>query len=81
MGTQISLKLSDKLFESAKEYAESKGYDSLQELTRDALRSKIFADNEKLSGIYTEKASELSLAKKWLTKEEDLAWKHLEKEI
>lgn len=80
MGTQISLNLSDKLFELAKEYAESKGYDSLQDLTREALREKIFGNNETIGGIYTAKASEQSLAKRWLTKEEDDAWKHLQKE-
>lgn len=81
MSIQISLNLSDKLFELAKEYAENKGYDSLQELARDALREKLFDKHEPISGIYTAKASEKSLAKNWLTKEEDNAWKHLEKEI
>lgn len=37
------------------------------------------AQEKDIGGVYTAKASEQSLAKKWLTKEEDLAWKHLKK--
>ncbi len=81
MSTQISLKLSDSLFTTAKEYSHLKGYDSIQELVRDALRCKLFEAKKDFGGLYTYLASEKALAKKWLTKEEDNAWKHLEKEI
>ncbi len=46
MTTQINLKFQDDFFELAKSYADSKGYMSIQELVRDALREKIFDDLE-----------------------------------
>jgi hypothetical protein len=45
------------------------------------IQDKKRKDIENIGGLYTSKASEKSLAKRWLTKEEDKAWKHLEKEI
>ena len=80
MTNQINLKLSDRMFSSATKYAEENGFDNLQELVRELLREKLFSE-EKISGIYTYKASEASLAKLRLTKEEYEAWKHLQKEI
>ena len=46
MTTQINLKFQDNFFELAKRYADSKGYLSIQELVREALREKIFDDIE-----------------------------------
>ncbi len=46
MTTQINLKFQDEFFDLAKNYAESRGYLSIQELVRDALREKIFDDLE-----------------------------------
>jgi hypothetical protein len=46
MSTQINLKFQDSFFELAKDYADSRGYMSVQELVRDALREKIFDDLE-----------------------------------
>jgi hypothetical protein len=46
MTTQINLKFQDGFFELAKEYADSRGYMSIQELVRDALREKIYDDLE-----------------------------------
>jgi len=46
MTTQINLKFQDDFFELAKGYANSRGYMSIQELVRDALREKIFDDLE-----------------------------------
>ena len=80
MGTQISLKLSDKMFILAKKYAENKGYDNLQDFIREILREKLFEEKEAMGGLLTYKASEAALAKTWLTKEEDDAWNHLQKE-
>lgn len=80
MGTQISLKLSDKMFALAKKHAEYKGYDNLQDFIRETIREKLFEEKEHMSGLLTYKASEQALAKNWLTKEEDEAWKHLQKE-
>lgn len=37
--------------------------------------------SERIGGINTYLASEESLAKNWLSEEENEAWKHLEKEI
>ena len=82
MTNQINLKLSDKMFALAKKYSENLGFDSLQDFIRSTLREKLFDKNdESISGLYTLIASEKSLAKNWLTKEEDEAWVHLEKEI
>ena len=46
MVTQINLKIQNDFFELAKIYADSRGYISIQELVRDALREKIFEDLE-----------------------------------
>ncbi len=80
MGTQISIKLSDKMFNTAKGYADLYGYDSLQDFIRETLREKLF-EEEDLDGKLTYLASEKSLARDWLLKEEDEAWAHLQKEI
>lgn len=79
MGTQISIKLSDKMFDAARFYAENQGFDSIQDLIREVLREKLFED-ENLNGKLTYLASEQTLAKNWLLKEEDEAWSHLQKE-
>lgn len=46
MTTQINLKFQNDFYELAKEYADSRGYMSIQELVRDALREKIYDDLE-----------------------------------
>lgn len=46
MVTQVNLKFQDNFFGLAKKYAEEKGYMSIQELIREALRDKIFDDLE-----------------------------------
>lgn len=81
MSIQISLKLSDNMLKSAKKYAEEHGYDNLQDFIREVVREKLFEDDEKMRGIYTYLASEKSLGRNWLRKEEDEAWKHLQKEM
>jgi len=80
MGTQINLKLSDRMFTSAREYADVHGFDTMQDLIRELLRQRLFEDKEVTGGIHTALASEKSLARHWLTKEEDEAWAHLQKE-
>ncbi len=77
MSTQISLKLSDKMFDTAKNFADVKGFDNLQDFIRETIREKLF--DEPLDGLLTYKASEKSLAKNWLSAKEDKAWKHLQK--
>ena len=79
MGTQISLKLSEKVFSIARSYAEKHGFDTLQDFIREVLREKLFEQEDFLGGKYTALASESSLAKNWMTKEEDQAWGHLQK--
>lgn len=79
MGTQISLKLSGKMLSMARKYARNYGYENLQDFIREMLRKKLF-EKENVSGFNTYKASEASLAKNWLGKEEDKAWAHLQKE-
>ena len=76
---QISLKLSDKMFDSAKGYIETHGFDNLQDFIRETLREKLF-EKEEVKGKLTYLASEKSLAKNWMSKEEDEAWAHLQKE-
>lgn len=46
MVMQINLKFQDDFFELARNYANVKGYMSIQELVREALRDKIFDDLE-----------------------------------
>ena len=79
MNTQVNVKLSEKMAKSARKYADSHGFDTIQDLIRELLREKLFECEEKQpSGLATYKASESALAKRWLTKEEDDAWKHLQ---
>ncbi len=81
MSTQISLQLTDKMLASVKDYSESHGFNSVQDFIREVIREKLFeGEDGKLSGVYTYLASEKALAKKWLTKEEDKAWAHLQKQ-
>lgn len=82
MGTQISLKLSDRTYSYAKVYAEAYGFDTLQDFIRELIREKLFeSESEIFGGFSTYKASEESLARYWLSPEEDEAWVHLQKEI
>lgn len=46
MTTQINLKFQEDFYKLTKEYAESRGYMSVQELVREALRDKIFSNTE-----------------------------------
>ncbi|MBI2672166.1 DUF2281 domain-containing protein [Candidatus Woesearchaeota archaeon] len=70
------------MFNAAKTLTELRGFDSLQDFIREILREKLFEEEkEELNGLFTYLASESSLAKTWLSKEEDEAWQHLEKEI
>jgi hypothetical protein len=50
----------------------------LQDFIRETMRQRIF--EEPFGGRYTAIASEKALAKHWLSKEEDVAWQHLQKE-
>ena len=65
---------------SAKAHAQQKGFDTLQDFIRETLREKLF-EGESFGGAYTYRASEKSLAKNWMSTEEDQAWAHLQKEI
>lgn len=80
MGTQISIKLSDGMFSSAITYAKAHGFDNLQSFIRELIRERLFErEPEVFGGFSTYKASEESLARSWLTPEEDEAWAHLQK--
>lgn len=46
MTTQINLKFQSSFFNLVKEYAELKGYMNVQELIREALRDKLFDNND-----------------------------------
>ena len=77
---QINLKLSDTMFATAKKYVKLCGFYSLQDFIRETLREKLFENEITINGLQTYKASEQSLARHWLTKEEDEAWEHLQEE-
>ena len=79
MTEQINLRLSPILIKKVKDYAQKKGYSNIQEFIKNLLREKLF-EKENVSGIFTYCASENALSKNWLTKEEDSAWDHLQKE-
>lgn len=82
MSTQLSLQLSDRIFSSAKDYADVHGFDTLQEFIRELIRERLFErELELFGGFSTYMASEESLARHWLSPEEDEAWDHLQKEI
>ena len=82
MGTQISLKLSERIYSSAKAYSEIHGYDSLQDFIRELIRERLFeGETEVFGGFSSYLASEESLARNWLLPEEDEAWSHLQREI
>lgn len=80
MNTQVSLQLPNTMFRKAKKYAESHGFVTVQEFIREILREKLFED-ESINGLSTYLASERSLAKHWLSDEEEKAWAHLQKEM
>jgi len=82
MGTQISLQLSDRVFASARAFADAHGFETLQEFIRELIREKLFERRpEAIGGLSTYLASEEALARDWLTPEEDKAWEHLQKEM
>ena len=82
MGTQISIKLSDSMFSSARLYAKAHGFNNLQEFIREIIRERLFErEPEFLGGFSTYMASEESLGRNWLSPKEDEAWAHLQKGI
>ena len=82
MSAQISLNLSDRMFSAAKTYADSNGYNCIQDFIKELLQERLFENTpENTGGIYTYCASQQSLSKNWQLKSEDIAWKHLENEI
>ncbi len=46
MTTQVNLKFQDNFFNLTKDYADSRGYMSIQEFIREAVRDKIFEELE-----------------------------------
>ena len=82
MGIQISLKLPEKMFASAKDYAEYHGFGTVQEFIRELIRERLFnRESEALTGVSTSQASEEALGRHWLRPEEDQVWAHLQKEM
>lgn len=80
MNKQINIRLPPKVLTAAKHYADSKGYGNVQEFIKEAVREKLF-DKKELERYSSALLSEKSLAKAWLNKGEDEAWKHLHKEM
>ena len=82
MDTQIDIMFSDELFLSAKCYAESHVFDSLEDLIRELLRETLLdSESDTSDGLSTYLASKRSLARHWLSPEEDKAWDHLQKGV
>lgn len=55
--------------------------DTVQDLIKELLREKVFEDEpERFGGISTCLAIEGSLARSWLSQEENEAWAHMQKE-
>ena len=80
MSTQISIQLPDNMLQLVKRHTKQFGFNTVQDFIRETLREKLFEKEEKISGFLTAHASEKALAKHWLTREEDDAWAHLQKE-
>lgn len=74
---QINLKLPKNFVKAAEDYAKKFGFRNIQELAASSMREKIFSKQEIIEGMLPALMSEKSLAKDWLTKEEDEAWKDL----
>lgn len=74
---QFNLKLPKHFVKLAEAYAEKKGFRNIQELATASMREKIFEEGEFEEGLLTAIASEKVLAKDWLSKDEDEAWKDL----
>jgi len=80
MTEQINLRLSPIMIKKIREYSQKRGYTNIQEFIKNLLREKLF-EKENVGGVFTYSASEKALSKNWLTKEEEKAWEHLQKEI
>lgn len=76
MNEQINVRMPVMLLKRAKTYAKGHGFATVQELIKETMREKLF--EEPVGGLHTSHASEKALAKRWLTKEEDKAWAHLQ---
>ena len=53
MSTQLSLQLSDRIFSSAKDYADVHGFDTLQEFIRELIRERLFERELELFGGFS----------------------------
>ena len=74
---QFNLKLPKNFVKIAEDYAKKFGFRNIQELATASMREKISEGRIVSEGLLTAIASEKVLAKDWLTKEEDEAWKDL----
>jgi hypothetical protein len=74
---QINLKLPINFVKIAEDYAKKFGFRNIQELATASMRDKIFNEKKVSESLLTAIASEKTLAKDWLTKEEDEIWKDL----
>ncbi len=79
---QINIRLSEKLLEVAKRYAENYGYKDVEELANDSIRKKVFEDNE-FDDSFTEKEIKLvdSLINTSIEKQETISEDELNKTL
>ncbi len=79
---QINLKISENLFSSAKDFAESYGYKNIQDLVTDSLREKIY-EKSLYDESFSEKEISLidSIIEKSLKSKKFVSKKELEKAL
>ncbi|MBT3324114.1 hypothetical protein HN681_03950 [archaeon] len=74
MNTQINLRLSERMLNSAKSYANKNGFGTVQEFIKETVREKLFEKPEinKEELILVKKLAEISLKKNLFGTEEEL---------
>ena len=74
MNTQINLRLSERMLNSAKSYANKNGFGTVQEFIKETVREKLFEKPEinKDELILVKKLAEISLKKNLFGTEEEL---------
>ncbi len=78
MNTQINVRMSDELLNTAQKYAEKNGFGNVQELMKESLREKLFPSITKEELVLVKKLIQVT-NKKGLWKSEEELFKALER--